>query len=330
MNKKITLNEIAKEAGVSITTVSRVINGGDSVEASIKEKIEKIILEKNYRKKKKNSKIISVIIPDITNPFFSSIVEGVQVTASLYGCHIILFQCKDNKSIYEQCINDIKDVGVIGHVIIVPTCKNKNYIEDILNVSEVPIIFLDRKMDIQNINYVGANNKVGAYNACRYLIDLGHKNILYLAGIDGISTEVERFSGFLNALNDDDISFDKDNFYIVGNYDFEESYKQIKNILKEKRVKFTAIFSSSGIMCFGAKNAIEESGLSIPDDISIVGYDNILFSSSINLTTVSSQAYNMGKDAIISLLDIVNNIEKTSVNILLDSNIIIRKSCKRI
>ncbi len=329
MNKKITLSEIADEAGVSITTVSRVINGSAHVNQHLKNKIEKIIKEKNYKRKKKK-KIISIIVPDITNPFFSSVVDAMQTAANLYGYSVILFQCSDNKSIYEQCISRMKNIGVVGHIIIIPTCQDVNFIKDLLKISDVPVIFLDRKIDIENINYVGLNNEIGAYNATRYLLDLGHKSILYIAGVKDISTEIERFSGFTKAIQEENIVFDKKKFYIIGNHNFEDSYTQVKNILQNDKIKFSAIFSSSDIMCFGAKNAIEEIGLSIPNDISIIGYDNITLSSSIFLTTVSAPAQQMGKDAIISLLNIKNGLEKSNINVIIEPNMIIRKSCKKI
>lgn len=327
-DKKITLSYIAKKANVSIATVSRVLNGNSSVDEKIKNKINKIANSDGYTIKKniKNKQIISVIIPDITNPFFANIIEGIENTANLYGYHIILSQYKENKDILN--FRDITKIAVSGYIIVASTGKSE-YFNEILTKVNVPIIFLDRKVDINNINYVGSDNKIGAYNAAKYLIDLGHRNIIYMAGPQDISTEKERFDGFIKALNDNNIDFDDSKYKKIANFNFDESYEQMKAIIKSK-LNYTAIFSACDVMCFGIKKATEEYGISIPNDISLIGYDNIPFSSMIGLTTVSSQAYEMGKNAVLSVLNIISERITDNINIVLQPNIVIRNSCKKI
>ena len=329
-DKKITLNYIAKKANVSVATVSRVLNGNSSVDEKIQNRVKKIINSDGYNLKKvaKIKHIISVIIPDITNPFFANIIEGIEDTANLYGYHIILSQFKENKDILNKYFKDIKNIGVSGYII-VPSIGDTEYFNDILSKLNVPVVFLDRKANIQNINYVGSDNEVGAYNATKYLIDLGHKDIIYMAGPKDISTEQERFSGFIKALKDNNIDFDHSKYYKIANFNFDESYMQMKEIIKSK-LKYTAIFAACDVMCFGIKKATEESNISIPDDISLIGYDNIPFSSIIGLTTVSSQAYEMGKNAVLSILNIISERVTDNINIILQPNIFIRNSCKKI
>ncbi|MEI0747542.1 LacI family DNA-binding transcriptional regulator [Brachyspira pulli] len=329
-DKKITLNYIAKKANVSVATVSRVLNGNSSVDEKIQSRVKKIINSDGYNVKKTVNikQIISVIIPDITNPFFANIIEGIENTANLYGYHIILSQFKENKDILNKYFKDIRNIGVSGYIII-PSIGNSEYFNDILKRANAPIVFLDRKVNIENINYVGSDNEIGAYNATKYLIDLGHKNILYMAGPKDISTETERFNGFMKALHDNNMDFDYNQYYKIANFNFDESYEQMKDIIKSK-LDYTAIFSACDVMCFGIKKATEEFGISIPNDISLIGYDNIPFSSIIGLTTVSSQAYEMGKNAVLSILNITNERITDNVNIILQPNIVIRNSCKKI
>ena len=329
-DKKITLNYIAKKANVSVATVSRVLNGNSSVDEKIQSRVKKIINSDGYNVKKtvKIKQIISVIIPDITNPFFANIIEGIENTANLYGYHIILSQFKENKDILNKYFKDIRNIGVSGYIII-PSIGNSEYFNDILKRANAPIVFLDRKVNIENINYVGSDNEIGAYNATKYLIDLGHKNILYMAGPKDISTETERFNGFMKALHDNNMDFDYNQYYKIANFNFDESYEQMKDIIKSK-LDYTAIFSACDVMCFGIKKATEEFGISIPNDISLIGYDNIPFLSIIGLTTVSSQAYEMGKNAVLSILNITNERITDNVNIILQPNIVIRNSCKKI
>ncbi len=326
--KKITLQLIAQKANVSIATVSRVLNGNECVDERIKNKINEIIKSDGYNRKKKNKKIISVIIPDITNPFFANIIQGIEVTANLYGYHIVLSQYRENRDILNKYFKEIGNIGISGYIII-PSIGNTEYFKEIIKKSNAPIIFLDRKVDIENTNYVGSNNEEGAYNATKYLIDLGHKKIVYMAGAKNISSEKERFSGFIMALNENDIDFDIRKYYKTADFDFDESYKQMKEIIKSN-LEYTAIFSACDIMCFGIKKAAEECGLSIPEDISLVGYDDIPFSSIIGLTTVSSQVYEMGKNAVLAILNIITGRVKENINITLQPNIVIRNSCRKL
>ena len=228
----------------------------------------------------------------------------------------------------DRYFKEINSIGISGYIII-PSIGNTEHFNDMVKKSNVPIIFLDRKVDIENVNYVGSANEEGAYNATKYLIDLGHKKIVYMAGPKNISTEKERFSGFITALNENDIDFDMKKYYKVANFNFDESYKEMKEIIKSK-LEFTAIFSACDIMCFGIKKAIEECGMSIPEDVSLIGYDDIPFSSIIGLTTVSSQVYEMGKNAVLALLNIITERTKENINIVLQPNIVIRNSCRRI
>lgn len=327
--KKITLNYIAKKANVSIATVSRILNGNQNVDERTKNKVSKILKSEKYDKKRKiNKKIISVIIPDITNPFFANIVEGIEVTANLYGYHIVLSQYRENKDILDKYFKQINNMGISGYIII-PSMGSAEYFKDIIKKSDAPIIFLDRKVDIENTNYVGSGNEEGAYNAAKYLIDLGHRKIIYMAGPKNISTEKERFSGFITALNENDIDFDIRKYYKTANFDFHESYIKMKEIISSK-LEYTAIFSACDIMCFGIKKAAEECGMSIPEDISLVGYDDIPFSQIIGLTTVSSQVYEMGKNSVLALLNIITERIKENINIILQPNIVIRNSCRKI
>ena len=307
-----------------------MLNGNSSVDEKIQNKIRKIINSDGYNIKKtiRTKQIISVIIPDITNPFFANIIEGIENTANLYGYHIILSQFKENKEILNRYFKDISKIGVSGYIII-PSIGSSEYFNDIANNKDTPSIFLDRKANIENINYVGSDNKLGAYNATKYLIDLGHKNIIYMAGPKDISTEQERFSGFTKALQDNNIDFDYSRYYKIANFNFDESYIQMKEIIKSK-LDYTAIFSACDVMCFGIKKATEEYNISIPNDISLIGYDNIPFSSIIGLTTVSSQAYEMGKNAVLSILNIISERITDNINIILQPNIVIRNSCKKI
>lgn len=328
VKKKVTLSHIAREAGVSIATVSRVINNNSSVNNIIKESIQSIVEKSNYIKKSKHIKnIIFLSVPSTSNPFFADLMESVVKTAGLYNYHIIIFDSIKNESFSDEYFATLTEIGISG-CIIIPEYKNSNDISKVISKLDYPIVFLDRKIDVEGIHYVGLDNKKGAYNGTKYLLDLGHKNIIYLAGNQSTSTENERYEGFLKALKESDIVFDKANYYIVGDHNFDTSYSEISKKI-QSNLEFTAIFGASDIMCFGAKNALEESGIQVPNDVSIIGYDDIMFSSLIGLTTVSSPVKELGKSAVISLLNLIDGRITENINIILPCNLIIRNSCKR-
>lgn len=322
------LAELANEAGVSIATVSRVLNNSPYVSEGLRAKVQLILDKSDYTKKSRAVKnIISLIIPDISNPFFASLLSGVQKTASMYDYHLLVYEYDDNEIFINKYVKEIYNIGSNG-IIIIPSHINMDSLHNFNKESEIPVVFLDRKIDSKDIYYVGTDNELGSYNATKYLLKLGHKKILYIAGHNKISTEQERYKGFADALKEYDIELDSHNFYILGEHSFEKSYVAVKNKIEEG-IKFTAIFSSSDIMCFGARKALEESNIEIPNDVSLIGYDNIIISSAINLSTVSSPVYEMGRNAVLLLLDIINDRIKSPLEIILASNLIIRKSCKR-
>jgi len=326
--KKVTLSSIAKEAGVSIATVSRVINNNSSVSDDIKKNIQNILEKNKYIKKNKHSKkIIFLSVPSASNPFFADLMDSVLKTAGLYNYHVIVFDSNENKNLSEEYINSLIEIGVAGCIIIPDHKYSKDILRTIAKLDH-PVIFLDRKIDIEGINYVGFDNKKGAFNGAKYLLDLGHKDIIYLAGKQSTSTEKERYEGFLAALEENDIKFNDSDYYVVGNHDFDISCNEVLKKIKSN-LKFTAIFGASDIMCLGAKHALGESNIRVPDDVSIIGYDNIMFSSLIDLTTVSSPVKELGKTAVISLLDLINGHVKGNIDIVLSCNLIIRKSCKK-
>lgn len=327
--KKVTLSSIAKEAGVSIATVSRVINNNPSVSVDIKESIQNILEKNKYIKKNKHSKkIIFLSIPNVSNPFFADLMDSVLKTAGLYNYHVIVFDSNENNNLSEEYIDSLIEIGVAG-CIIIPDHKYSKDILRAINKLDYPIIFLDRKIDMEGINYVGLDNIKGAYNGTKYLLDLGHKDIIYLAGKQSTSTEKERYKGFLTALEENDIKFNASDYYIVGNHDFNISYDEVIKKIKSN-LKFTAIFGASDIMCFAAGRALKENNIQIPDNVSLIGYDDIMFSSIMALTTVSSPVKELGKTAVISLLDLINGHIKGNIDIVLPCNLIIRKSCKKI
>jgi LacI family transcriptional regulator len=330
-SKSPTIHDVAKRAGVSLSTVSRVLNDSESVNPQTREKVEAAIKELHYEKSKpesaksvKKSRIVGLIIPDLLNPFFPLLIHGIDQVSKIHNYSLMLCDSEDSAELEHQHISTLCERGVAG-IILIPTSE-ATYPEQLLK-KECPFVFLDRFIEVDGASYVTSDNEEGAYQATKYLLKLGHRRIMILTGPPDLSTEQARLRGVQQALGEEGIRYD-DELCVMGNYHTEEGYQVVRSMLQKGR-DFTAIFAMNDMMAFGAKKALEEQGIRIPDEISLVGYDDILFSSIISLTSVSQPTYEMGRNAMVLLLDLIHGRITPPQHIVLRPSMVIRGSCKR-
>ena len=329
--KSPTIHDVAQLAGVSLSTVSRVLNDYDSVNSQTRERVEAAIKESGYEKSKpepakpaQEKKTVGLIIPNILNPFFPLLIKGIEQVSKIHGYHLILCDSENDVSIEEQHIDNLYERGVTG-IILIPSSET-THVENLIK-SKLPFVFLDRYLDMEGASSVVSDNEEGAYQAVKYLLKLGHRRIVHLTGPRDLSTEKARMKGSQRALAEENLTCTED-LCIEGNYDLEDAYHHIKNLL-QKDVSFTAIFAANDMMAFGAEQALKEHGLKIPEDVSLVGYDDIRFSSIIALTTVAQPTYEMGRNAMVLLLDLIEGRVSTPQQIVLRPSMMIRESCRR-
>ncbi len=328
--KSITIHDVARKAGVSISTVSRVINENPSVKQNTRDRVHKALEELHYRRKRISTrkkavaaKIIGLIIPDILNPFFTVLIKGIENAAKIQGYSIILCDSENDADIEARHIENLLKNGIEGLVFI--PAPGRNSLIYALMADDFPLVFLDRKIDNDRINYVVSANEEGAYHAVKYLLSLGHIDIMYIAGDRQLSTEIERFNGYRRAIEEAGIPLNSE-LLVNGEYSWKKAYEEVHSLI-DAGARFTSIFASSDIMAFGAKQAIEDMGKKIPEDISIIGFDDIPFSSAISLTTVSQPAYEMGKNAMLLLIDLMKGRISSPQRIILRPSMIIRGTC---
>jgi LacI family transcriptional regulator len=329
--KSPTIHDVAKRAGVSLSTVSRVLNDSASVSSQTREKVEAAISELHYEKTRTDNlkhlhetKMAGLIIPDILNPFFPLLMKGIEHVSKIHDYSLILCDSEDNAALEQQHINLLCDRGVDG-IIIIPS-SGTSHVEKLVKKG-FPFVFLDRFIELEEASYVISDNEEGAYQAVKYLLKLGHQRIVMVTGPRDLSTEQARIKGAQRALTEEGVPC-LDELLVVGNYRVEDAYQAIVNVLRQ-RLEFTAIFATNDMMAFGAKKALEEHDLKIPADISLVGYDDILFSSIISLTSVSQPTYEMGKNAMVLLLDLINERITPPQHVMLRPSMVIRSSCQR-
>lgn len=334
-----TIKDIAKMAGVSTATVSRVINNHSDVSEETKKKIIKIMDENNYRPNTiarslttNKSNTIGIFFTDHFNtglhhPFFREVIYGLEKSFGKAGYDIVYFTNRkwgDSFSYVEKC----KDRHVDGVVLMGVPRTDSNL--DKLLLSDIPSVFVDIDIIGKNSSYVISDNINGAEKAVKYLYSLGHKNIGMIMGLNTTKTSKDRFIGYQNAINYLGISYNPD-WVFNGRYSEEGGYEAMEQFLNlEKRP--TAIFCQSDSMAIGAMRAIEDAGLSVPDDFSIIGFDDIEASRYIKpaLTTIAQDKIGMGNAVAKLLLSMIGKSSDGHSPIILPVELIKRASCKSI
>lgn len=336
------IKDIALKAGVSLATVSRVLNDSGYVKDETKELVLATIKELNdsleFISKKSlrySRKIIAVVIPDITNPFFPEVIKGINKVAGSKKLNFIL--CDTNENVEEEIryLKMIKEQNIKG-LIITPTTDqnefNRKFLEQIDNMG-IPIVLLDRDIKYSHFDAVFLDNVRGAYEAVEALIREGHEKIAIIAGPITSKPGRDRVSGYEKALVFNNIP--KDDAYIYyGDFKHESGYILTKKILG-MQVPPSAIFVSNNMMTMGCIKALLEMNIRIPQDIALIGFDDIDVFSMItpNISAVSRPTSLMGEVAMNILMERLD--EKIGVNkivkkVILPPTLVLRGSEKYI
>ena len=336
--KKITIREIAELAGVSRTTVSRVLSGGAFVSKNTRDRVMEIIKKEEYKPsiiaqslRTNRTRTIGLVLADIENPFYSRVAKGVIDAAEAKNYNVILCNSNNDINLEERDIRTLIERGVDGFLLTTVELKMKT-IEDLRDIG-FPFLLIDCKLDIPGVNYVVNDDYYGAELATEYLIKLGHRNIFFLGNRKLLSLR-ERFRGFKDTLKRYEIN-NTDNFVPTkfiktgGIYDIEG----ILRYLFGRQENITAIFSGNDYLAIKSIEEINDKGIKVPEDISVIGYDNIKISSMIKvpLTTIRQPKYLLGKFAAEQLLGILENrSDKELRRVILRPELVIRQSCRRI
>lgn len=323
-----TIRDVAKMANVSVATVSRVLNKSSHVSEKTKRKVENAIKTLNYRPNevarslfKGKSKMISLFVPDITNPFFPELARAVEDIANEYGYTFILCNTDNDNDKEVAYLNALLQKSIDGILIVSNTIQT----EQVKGI-DVPIISLDRKID-SNIISITANNRKGAQQAVRYLKKIGCKQIAHLAGPQHISSAKDRKLGYIDEVSDESW-FSKELIY-TSNYTMEDAYKQAKTMLTT-HPDIDGIFVSNDLMAVGVLKAAHFLEINVPKDLSVIGFDGIKLgkTTSPSLTTVKQPIYEIGQKAAKSLIQKINDPEAELASEVLDVQLIVRESTK--
>jgi len=333
---KVTINEIARRANVSKATVSRVINNkADGVSEETRQRVLDIIKKAGYVPNAlarglttKETKVLGLVLPDITNPFFTKVARGVEDLASKYGYSTILCDTDDDFEKESSYIDILIKNQVDG---IIYTGIDKNNVKNIKTIvnNNVPCVILDRRGKDIDLPCVFTDSKKGMYNNIKYLLSLGHRNIAYISGPKYSSNSKERLEGYFQALAENGIK-PNEKLIVYGDYKLDGGARCMEALLN-KMDSFTAVACANDLMAIGALNFLKGKKIKVPEDISITGFDNIDMTNITNppITTVDQFTYELGCRAGELLIKILKREEVKEKIIVLEPELRIKESVKR-
>lgn len=332
----INIRDIARIAGVGVSTVSRVINNHPDVKEQTRERVLEVIRENNYipnnsarNLKKNNTNNIGVLIKGVFNPFFSEMLDSISKRISKAGYSMILehhdYLSDDEMNNLISMIKEKRLQGVI--------CLGGNFTDvknDDFNAIDVPVVLtsINHKYgkEFSNFSSVSIDNEKSAYSATQYLINCGHKNIAIMLGDENdFGIGYLREAGYIKALNENNIEFNK-NYKILGHYDYRGAYEEIDKLLKKYK-DITAIFAISDIMAVGCAKAIKDNGLEVGKDVAVIGFDGMDISEfySPTITTIIQPKVEMAKISVDLLLDLIAN-KTDNKHVILNTELVERES----
>ena len=338
--KNATIYDISKKLNISVATVSRALNDNPRISQATKELVVKTAKEMNYKQnnlakalKSGETKNIGIIVPYINTNFFSSVIRGIEEELSPHGYHVIICQSHEDILTEKKHLNTLLNAQVDGIFMSVSrTTIDTEHIQHILNTTNTPIIFFDRKKDIPGISTVTIDDYKGGYMATEHLIDEGYKNICHFAGDQNLEIYQNRLRGYKQALLDRQFQVKEENIVFTGS-SIDAGIDAVKKLWSSTSVP-DAIFSASDSTALGACQELKKRKIKIPQEVAVIGFSNEPFTQFMELpmSSVDQTPVLMGNMAGQGFLDhIKDNFSGVSIEkkVVLAPKIIVRKSSKR-
>jgi LacI family transcriptional regulator len=332
---ELTLEDIAKQVGVSRATVSRVVNGFPNITPEVRTKVLEAIQETGYHPNaaarslaSQRSGVIGLMLPRsvstfFIDPFFPQLTQGIA-----YGCNkndlTLSLYLVSNKEDEEKIYPRISRRGLLDGILVQagqPDARMMEY----LATSRVPNVILGRPFAPEGANYIDVDNVSAANTATRHLIKLGHKRVATITGERDSAVTIDRLEGYKQAMKSAGFKIDE-SLIVEGDFTEPGGYSAMQRLLEAKP---DAVFAASDIMAVGAMNAVLAAGLRIPEDIAFVGFDDVPIATmtKVKLTTIRQPILQFGIKAVELLIDVINNGKKPARRITLETELVIRESC---
>lgn len=345
MTKKTTIYDIAKNVGTSTATVSRVLsNSGYPVKEELKDAILKTAKDMNYSPnligrilKGIQSKEIGVIIPNISNPYYPQILLGIELEARKHGYNILLCNSFRDVETEKKYIESLYQKQVKG-IIISSIDENHGFLRE-MQKTGVKVVAFDQDIEDIKCKKVGFNFVGGGVMAVEYLVKMGHKNIAFLSSPITKKSRKDTLAGYKQAMEENNIEVLSENIVISDNekesrtgiYEFENGKVLAKKFLKIEN-RPSAIVAINDMTAFGIMQELIENGIDIPEDVSVIGFDNIEIASLVNppLTTIDQSSFETGEIACKMLIDDMNNEDTVDDVVILEPELVVRRSVKKL
>lgn len=330
---KKTIYDVAREANVSIATVSKVINNTGRIGEKTRQRVLQVMKELDYQPSLvasaltgKSTYSIGLLIPDLANPFFAELARSIEDRGHELGYSIVMCSTDYRPEKESKYISLLKQKSVDGFIL-ASGFQNDAVIRDLLNL-KIPIAVLARDVSTVSVDTVTVDDFIGGYNATQHLLDLGHQQI----GAIQLNLEVgrERTRGYRHALQENGLEYDEK--YVLFGPSSVEGGKQMGLKMLQAAERPTAIFAGNDLVAIGIIQAARELGLSIPDDVSVVGYDNTILAAISNppLTTVAQPFHDMGRQVMDLLIEEIKGEKKGKKRVVMLPELCVRESTKRI
>jgi LacI family transcriptional regulator len=334
-NRRPTQNDVAQRAGVSQATVSLVLNkvSRSNIPEETRLRVINAIDELGYRPNTLASSLrlgktqtLGLILPDIANPFFAEVSRSIEIAAFEQNYNLIL--CNTEGDIDRELLYvDVLCNRQVDGIIFVAMGDQADSLQRVL-CKNIPVVMIDRDLPGTEVDAVLTDNRLGGFQATQHLIDLGHYRIGCIAGPSSVTPSAGRGEGYLAALAEHNIPADE-NLYVRGDFHPYSGWAAARSMLALREPP-TAIFAGNDLMAIGALRAITEAGLHVPEDISLVGFDNIELASYTNppLTSVAQPIHEAGQMAVNFLLERIREPDQPFRRAILPTSLIVRNSSK--
>lgn len=325
-----TIKDVAKAAGVSVSTASYAMNGSSKISEATRAKVLEAARQLNYQKnglatdlKRSSTKTIALILNDLSGPYYSELIRGVQETALENGYDLIACSSFGGKE--STAIKFLREKRVDGVIVSAHNLHDEPIVESARQ--SFPVVVLDRQLQGEHIYNVLVDNEQGGYKATEHLIQCGCKQISYISGASNSYDHKLRFQGFMRALADYGLEYSP-KMNISGKFTIDGGYMATKLLIAQRNLP-EGIFYANDEMAVGGLKAFEEAGIRVPEDISIIGFDDIFLAEHVNppLTTIRQPKYEAGALAAHLIMKLLDE-QQLDHDYMLPTELIVRRSCR--